>query len=536
MLTSDCRIEDATSSEAMTFSAFCGAIAGLQRGACCGHGGVLAAVVSPPDRHDGAFKRLGFDAWRDRVRSREPRVPTVDGTYPLPDVTVLPRYDAARPHVDVEVRDGRIGRIQPTGTMSDPPRRVLTAHRGAWVSAALADLHVHFPPDNVLRLTDLFLLQTLRHGVAMVRDAGDTDGTATPAVLTRLLSGELPGPEVQYAYGFVNAPPARWHNAFDYRHPSQAAAIVARLRFLGASWVKSYENLDRPRIAALESAAAAAGLGVLGHVPYGLGHEDALLADSQHLIGIVDPRRLERDHILDRLTDWRSVDQARLDVVRRASVQHRLALTPTLSATAALLELERYEAACEERTAAALPQFYSRIVWHPKHGIPAYRGMTTETFDRIRSAMEWKQRLIHQLHDDGVELRLGTDTQQPFVAPGVSLHHEIAAFVEAGLPRRVVLDIASRRAAGVLSVTDGGEVREGWRADLLVSSQDPGSADWTPERHLDAVVTRGRLVTTADLDAAIARELGRFEGAVMSHATRWVARFTMHRLARAFVG
>src|SRR5262249_3813939 len=154
----------------------------------------------------------------------------------------------------------------------------------------------------------------------VVRDAGDTDGTATPAALARVVSGALPGPDIRYAYGFVNAPPARWTNSFVYDDPAQARDIVARLQFLGATWVKSYENLDLPRLDALKQAARDAGMGVLGHVPYGLGHEEALLPDAQHLLGVAPPTSIRRDHIFERMINWDAVDQRRIDVIRRVTV------------------------------------------------------------------------------------------------------------------------------------------------------------------------------------------------------------------------
>jgi hypothetical protein len=56
--------------------------------------------------------------------------------------------------------------------------------------------------------------------------------------------------------------------------------------------VKSYENLDVAMIRALVGAAARRGLGVLGHVPAQLRHEQAMLPDSQHFFGVAEPADL----------------------------------------------------------------------------------------------------------------------------------------------------------------------------------------------------------------------------------------------------
>jgi hypothetical protein len=207
-----------------------------------------------------------------------------------------------------------------------------------------------------------------------------------------------------------------------YDDPAQAPHIMKRLQFLGATWVKSYENLD---------------------------------------LGVPPPGSVGRDHVFNRAIDWDAVDRRRMDIIRGASVEHRLALTPTLNTATVVLDLERYQEARREPTARALPSFYSAVVWHPAKGIPAYRNIGKEDFDRLRRAVERKRELVSQLHRDGVTLLLGTDTEQPFVAPGVALHREFDAFDQAGIPRRDSFRLATATAATVLGLTNVGNVAEG---------------------------------------------------------------------------
>jgi hypothetical protein len=521
-----------------TFDEFERAVMGLVHGGCCAtpNLSVTRRQPAPPLRQNSPFRRLGRDAWMQTLSPRDPILTTIREPFVLPDVTIAHTDRADEEHVDVLVSQGNIDRITPTGTASRPPGASVVEHaRGGFVASALIDMHAHMPPANVLRLTDIFLLQTLRHGITVVRDAGDTDGTATPAALARVASGALPGPEMHYAYGFVNAGPARWSNSFAYDDPSQAPGIVKRLQFLGATWVKSYENLDLPRIVALKQAAAYAGMGVLGHVPYGLGHEEALLPDSQHLLGVPPPSSIRRDHIFNRMIDWDAVDQRRMDVVRRATVDHQLAVTPTLELASGVLDLERYHEALSEPTARALPSFYAAVVWNPKTGAPAYRNIPKEDFDRCRRAAQRKRELVNQLHHDGVTVLLGTDTQQPFAAPGVALHREFDAFDQAGIPRRDSFRMATATAASVLGLTKVGTVAERARAELIVSRTDPRESIWSDQRDLTATIARGALVTAEDLDKAIRMELARFENKFSEFTSRLLARLSMHQLAKNFV-
>jgi len=470
-----------------TFQEFERAVMSLVHGGCCATPSlsVIRRQPAPPLRNNTKFRRLGRDAWIQTLSPRDPILSTIRDAFVLLDVTVAHADRPDEEHVDVLVSRRNFDRITPTGTANIPPGAIVFEHaRGSIVSSALIDMHVHMPPANLLRLTDLFLLQTLRHGITIVRDAGDPDGTATPAALACVASGALPGPEIHYSYGFVNAPPARWSNSFVYDDPAQAPVIIKRLQWLGATWVKSYENLDLPRIEALKQAAREAGVGVLGHVPCGLGHEEALLPDSQHLLGVAPPSSIRRDHIFDRIYDWDAVHRRRIDVVRRASVDHQLAVTPTLNAIAGVLDLERYQEVCREPTARALPSFYSAVVFNPGKGLPIYRNLTKEDFGRCRRAVERKQEFVSRLHHDGVTVLLGTDTQQPFVAPGIALHREFDAFDQAGVPRRDSFRLATATAATVLGLTKVRTPAEGARAEVIVSRTDPRHSSWSVERDL----------------------------------------------------
>jgi imidazolonepropionase-like amidohydrolase len=174
-------------------------------------------------------------------------------------------------------------------------------------------------------------------------------------------------------------------------------------------------------------------------------------------------------------------------------------------------------------------------VWNPKTGAPAYRNIPKEDFDRCRRAAQRKRELVNQLHHDGVTLLLGTDTQQPFAAPGVALHREFDAFDQAGIPRRDSFRMATATAASVLGLPTVGTVAKGARAELVVSRTDPRESKWSVQQDLIATIARGALVTAEYLDKAIRKELVRFENKFSEYASRLLAQLSMHQLARNFV-
>ena len=509
------------------------ALQALVHASCCGagSGGGFAATPVPDSPR---FAKLGYVAWRESVKPTAPILPVESGPLVLPGVTIAEPHEAIRSNVDLFIANGRIERIVPAGAVAAGGAVLFEEVRGHFVSPALADLHIHNPPSNVFNLTPLFLLLHLRHGIVRFREAGDTDGTATPAALALIESGALPGIDMHYSYLFVQSGQARWPNSAHFDHPEQAEAIVRSLQRLGARWVKSYENLNVARVSALIAAAQRAGLGVMGHVPVKLTFEQALLPDTQHYFGVPLPQDLRGPHVINRIVDWQGVTPARIAETVEFCQRNALAMTPTLSSGINLLRLKQYEAERREPDVKLLPGFYGDIIWHPVHGLPIFRNLSETDFRNGGEAVKRKLELTHSLWRAGVPLHLGTDVQQPFAVPGVSLHREMSAFEDTGVPRAVVWKLASHDAARTLGVEDSGSVKPGMRADVLASRTSPLEASWTAQQ-ISAVVAGGKLMRTSDLDASIERELGRFKGTVSRLTSRWLAQFAVARLARRYV-
>jgi cytosine/adenosine deaminase-related metal-dependent hydrolase len=421
---------------------------------------------------------------------------SLTGPFTLPDLTLVQPAEHSTEHTALHVRGDRIAAVG-DGT-------VLDQYRGAYVVPGLVDMHTHLPPKSPLHLTESVLLLNIAHGVTTIRDAGDADGTSGDAARRAMERGH-PGPRLSTAGSFVTRGRTRWPNSVQMRGPGQAADIVARAAEGGHRWIKSYEGLDADDIAALVAAAERRGLGVMGHVPTTLRHEQALLPDAQHLFGVPDPADLGADTVLCRSTDWQGVTDRRLDEVVRHSLAHGLAHTPTLIATEALLGYRDYESARRAPQTGMLPPLYADRLWHPQRGFPVYRGIDEAQLDRVADGLRLKLRLVGLMYGAGVRLHIGTDSQ-PFTVPGHALHAEMRLFARAGIPAPEVWRIATRGAGRILGPGLGepglGTLVPGAPADLLLYTADPTSRT-DPSEGLTAVVSRGRLYTRADLDAAL---------------------------------
>jgi hypothetical protein len=389
-------------------------------------------------------------------------------------------------------------------------------------------MHAHLPPRNALRLSGYMTFLYLAHGVTTIRDVGDADGTAVPAAREGIASGAFPGPRIFSCGPFVVGSEAfRWKNSVLVRTPADAEPVVARIAAAGNSCVKSYEDLDVPRIRALEAAAHAHGLQLLGHVPTTLGCEEALLPDVQHFFGVPPPSSLARDHILDRTASWRAVDDARLDLIVATTLAHDIVNTPTLVSTHQLLLFRDFESARRSPAAVLMPRLYADVVWNPVDGMPIWKGVGGY-LDDIEAAFAKKKALLLRLYRAGARLQLGTDAQQPFVAPGLGFQMEMANFVEAGIPLEDVWAMATWKAGETLPLPGLGHLDVGAPADFLVFRRDP-TADLANLATLEAVVAQGRLYRRADLDRALAAYQRHYRGGVVDAISVAAARLTLRR-------
>jgi imidazolonepropionase-like amidohydrolase/ABC-type multidrug transport system permease subunit len=99
----------------------------------------------------------------------------------------------------------------------------------------------------------------------------------------------------------------------------------------------------------------------------------------------------------------------------------------------------------------------------------------------------------------GVPLVMGTDSGNPMVFHGPSLHHELQLWVEAGIPVTVALQAATANAAKLLGAPARiGGIRPGMDADLLLVDGNPLQEIAATER-ISLVVSKGERVRRSEL-------------------------------------
>jgi hypothetical protein len=265
---------------------------------------------------------------------------------------------------------------------------------------------------------------------------------------------------------------------------------------------------------------------------------EARLSDVQHLTGVPAPLFAGAEFAAW-FGAWRDLDDARIDAIVRASVSQKIAHTPTLVMWE---RLSRFfdPGAASDPALALLPRYYREVLWRPGDGFPFLDQLTVEGMAALKTALPVMERVVKRLHDAGVRIHAGSDTPNPSLVPGASLHEELRLLVQAGLTPEEAWIAGTRAAGESLGGGQLGVVDDGAPADFLVFGEDP-TKDLRALSTLRAVVARGRLYPREMLDDAVARHRAHQEGplydvvstAVSRPLIRWTLRGTLWGSAEA---
>lgn len=418
------------------------------------------------------------------------RVVPGTGAGPLSDATVLVEGDrivAVGPRAEVRI--------------PDHARRIEAA--GRTLIPGLFDMHVHL---SKARASSLGLF--VANGVTTVRDVGG-DHHELLDWRREVRAGERLGPRILLAGPYLESldnvermradPPGARAEPFERTRvpvgsPAEARRIVDSLAALELDFLKVRTVQDRATYLALNEAADAHGLDLVGHT-FGIPAEVVLEAGQDAVEHSLYPT-------LDSLPR-----EVRAQLWRRFA-ERGVAVVPTLVtfARSVALPTDSLRAIVDDSLGRIDPRrrYVSRFLvldWHEQVE-EASEEMRELLGDVYRSTL----RNLREMREAGVRILPGSDVAVVNIFPGSSLHDELALFVEElGMTPAEAIGAATRRSAEFLGIADSvGIVEPGRVADLVLLDGDPLD-DIRATRSIHAVVLRGRFLGPEDLERLRAR-------------------------------
>jgi len=378
--------------------------------------------------------------------------------------------------------------------------------RGKYIIPGLIDAHVHLVHlANVSHVAgDQFLPMFLAAGVTSVRGAGDA--MVAQSVIAR--SAELrPGlcPRVFLSSPLIDKdPPLHGDIGYALTDPAEVGPFVDDMVKWNVTNLKIYVGTSRAVGREVIEEGHRAGLRVMAHlgaysaqdaVSDGVDSLEHIWSVFNYIIPAEAAKQPDHRANLD-------LDNPRAQELIAALAERQVNVDPTLVVFRNMILLNDLEEIHDHPDLARVPR---RMLdyWH------SYRrgsNLPLATREARRKEIRKYQELTGLLHQAGVPLLAGTDTPEPFVPPGYSLHQELELLVESGLSPADALAAATINNAKALDQQDRlGTISPGKLADLVILDADP-TVDVRHTRRIHAVVRGGLVCDPATVFGAVPTE------------------------------
>jgi hypothetical protein len=413
----------------------------------------------------------------------------------LPDRTIVIRGD----------KIASVGGAADVGELPADATRI--DGRGKFALPGLIDAHVHVVHvlDFAHVTGDEVLPLYLAAGVTSLRSTGDEIVAAT--LVARFAAAHPEScPRVFTCSPLLDAdPPIHRDVGYAITDPAKVPALFADLGRWNVTTVKIYAGTSRPVGKAIIDESHRRGLFVTGHLG-GYSPQDAV-ADGidglEHIWSVfnfvIPPEVAKVPGHRGRLDLNNPLCESLVPELARKKVF----VDPTLAVFRNMILLPDVPEVRDHPDNALAPQRLRDFwpVYLKRTGCP--QGGPLE--DRRREFAKF-QELTGKLYKAGVPLLAGTDSPEPQVPPGFSLHQELEMLVESGLPPAAALRAATLTNATVLGQKDHlGSIAPGKLADLILLSANP-MEDIGNTRRIELVIRSGQLSRPAELLKRVPRE------------------------------
>jgi len=398
----------------------------------------------------------------------------------------------------IVVRGHRIAAVAGPGEAVEIPAGATRVDgRKRFALPGLIDAHVHLVHvlDYAGVTGDEVLPLYLAAGVTSVRSTGDEIVAAT---LVARIAADHPStsPRVFTCSPLLDGdPPIHRGAGRVVTDPAQVPAVLDEVKRWGAATVKIYAGTRRPVGQAIIEESKRRGLFVTGHLGAYSAQDAAAdgIEGLEHITSVFDSA-LPGGHSGGR--GRVDLSNPRCEALIGELARRKVFVDPTLTVFRNMILLPDVPEVRDHPDVALAPRRL-RAFWPTylqRSGCP--QGGSLD--DRRREFAKY-QELVGRLHRAGVTLLVGTDSPEPHVTPGFSLHQEMERLVESGLTPAEALRAATLNNARALrQEANLGSIAVGKLADLVLLAGNPLD-DVRNTRRIELVVRGGQVVRPSEV-------------------------------------
>ncbi len=426
---------------------------------------------------------------------------------------------AQQPEQTIVIEKGRIAAMGPDALVK-PPTQIIDGS-GKFLIPGLWDMHVHLAGVSAdpAWSKQVLLPLLLANGITGVRDMGG-DLEILVSWRREIESGTLLGPRIIASGPWLAGGGKKINEQFPVANAEEARTAMRELKRRGADFVKVISLPSRDAFFAVADEAKRENIPFAGHLPVeisALEASNAGIRSIEHLyysafaLSCSSKEEELRKSLIEKgkrgqagvwneilLEAQATYDPEKANALWRALKKNATYVTPTLASLDITAHPENRKA--EDPLLAFVPLKLAKE-WRDSLGNDEMKKRAASLLWRV-AANDWK--LTGEMRQAGVRLLAGSDSLDPFVFPGDSLHREFAELVRAGFTPAEALRAATLGAAEFLGrSSELGTVEKDKIADLVLLDANP-LEDIGNTRRISAVIHSGKYLDRAALDKLLA--------------------------------
>jgi imidazolonepropionase-like amidohydrolase len=408
-------------------------------------------------------------------------------------------------NVQVKIVDGKIASVRELHQRPEDGDQSDSGPLVPFLLPGLIDAHVHatgyiegLPAGAPFEPMKHFMRLCAANGVTTIRDTGNSLETL---LYLREWGSRFDGPRIAGSGPLLDNPPFTWMFSRIVRDETSARTAVMNVLDGGADFIKAYRNITAPVLAAIVAVAAERDRYVAIHNEKTSALEAVQIGvkSLEHASNLLDEKALGEpvqaaDGMVGIAKLWRSADLASsyIHELRDAMLEKTTILVPSLlvSKRWALLDEMINEPNADYMIPIMPYHRWFKSMRSPlgqrigRHFLAKY--MPVEALSRrdridVQSGLQRMAELTGLLSARGVTIAAGTDSPNPSLVPGYSLHDEIVELASvAGLGALGALRAATYNAGLLIPGMRVGVIETGAEADFCV-------VNGRPDEHIDDI-------------------------------------------------
>lgn len=351
----------------------------------------------------------------------------------------------------IHILDGKIIAIGNFQNFDIPGDTLIINAKGKYITPGFSDMHVHInnPEDYSLFVAN---------GITLVRNMWGEPRHLESR--NKIKNKEIIGPEVFTSGPIIDGKTPVWQYSLILDNKEKVEPAIKKMKADGYDFIKVYERLSREVYLETIRVANNLNMPVIGHIPNSLILEDVISAGQTSIEHFNGYNLYEKDF------------NHQVDITVNSQVWN----CPTLIVTKTLRELKQAKENKKTELKYVNPDTLS--LWGNTYSYPHdFAG---------------DKKILKAINTKGGKIVSGTDTGNPYVVAGFSLHQELEHMNNAGLTPYQVLQTTTINPAKMLNIDDRiGTIEIGKDADLVLLHKNP-LEDIKNTRTIAGVMTKGR--------------------------------------------